>query len=301
MPAMAHAQADLCKKNNGLIILRKSCKPNETSVGTLGEPGPPGPPGPTGPPGEPGPSGEPGPQGPPGVAGVPGPAGLTGPPGASGSPGTPGVPGPPGATGPPGPTGAMGEPGLPGPTGAMGLPGSTGQIGPTGPPGSTGPTGPTGATGPTGPRGATGPTGPRGDGNVMGATLAGRRPLATDVVLGGASECPAAPPAADVGQLTPVTPARYLLTAIATLESADGAPHRVRCAILGDDEALVGVSPVIVVGDDRAAGPAQLVWNAIDTIAAGTVRVRCQVQECGGTSPAAVSVLDVQVAATRSE
>jgi hypothetical protein len=122
-------------------------------------------------------------------------------------------------------------------------------------------------------------------------------------VLSGLSRCPAPPPAGDAGELGGLPPARYLLTviAIATLDATDGGAHRVRCVTLGDDEAVAGASPVIAVGEDPVSGPAQLVWNAIDTVGGGSVRVRCQVQDCGGTSRAAVRVLDIRIAATRSE
>jgi len=120
-------------------------------------------------------------------------------------------------------------------------------------------------------------------------------------VLSGLSTCPAAPPAGDAGELDGLPPARYLLTVIATLDATDGGAHRVRCVTLGDGGAVAGASPVIAVGEDLASGPAQLVWSAIDTVGAGSVRVRCQVQDCGGTSRAAVRVLDIRIAATRSE
>ena len=42
IPAVARAQATLCQKPNGLVILRKDCKPKETSIGEVGLPGPPG-------------------------------------------------------------------------------------------------------------------------------------------------------------------------------------------------------------------------------------------------------------------
>jgi Collagen triple helix repeat (20 copies) len=81
----AGADAVLCQKPNGLVILRGGeCKSRETSLGSLGEPGPTGPPG------------SPGPIGPPGAAGLPGPVGPTGP------------TGPPGAAGLPGPVGGLG-------------------------------------------------------------------------------------------------------------------------------------------------------------------------------------------------
>src|SRR5262245_46717384 len=80
-PAIVHAQATLCRKPNGLVILRKDCKPKESSLGEVGQPGP------TGPAGEPG---------------APGPTGATGATGVTGMQGEPGMPGLPGATGPPG-------------------------------------------------------------------------------------------------------------------------------------------------------------------------------------------------------
>ena len=70
-----------------------------------------------------------------------------------------------------------------------------------------------------------------------------------------------------------------------------------RCATLGDDGVVAGASPIVVVGDVESRS----CWQAIDTVAGGAVRVRCQVQDCGGTSRAAVRVLDVRIAATRSE
>ena len=89
------ADAVLCQKSNGLVILRSgACTPHEISLGALGEPGP------TGPAGSPGPMG---PPGEPGAPGVPGPVGPTGSPGPMGAPGPAGVPGPVGPTGPTGP------------------------------------------------------------------------------------------------------------------------------------------------------------------------------------------------------
>lgn len=187
----------------------------------------------------------------------------------------------------------------------MGEPGPGGATGPTGPTGASGAdaqAGTAGPTGPTGPRGATGPTGPAGHREDDAASALRRTENAeADVVLSGLSLCPIPPPAGDAGELTGLPPARYLLTVIATLDAADGGAHRVRCATLGDDAAVAGASPVIVVGDDPAGGPAQLVWTAIDTVGGGTVRVRCQVQDCGGTSRAAFRVLATRIAATRSE
>jgi hypothetical protein len=81
------------------------------------------------------------------------------------------------------------------------------------------------------------------------------------------------------------------------MDAADGGAHRVGCATLGDDGVVVGTSPTTVVGGEGE----QLVWQAIDTVAGGAVHVRCQVQDCGGTSRLAVRVLDVRIAATRSE
>jgi hypothetical protein len=120
-------------------------------------------------------------------------------------------------------------------------------------------------------------------------------------VLTAASTCPALPPAADARALTGIPPARYLVTAIATLEALDAQAHLVRCAILGDRDAVLAISPPILVGADPEAPADPLVWSAIDTVAGGTVRVRCQVQTCGGTSPAAVSLVDTRIAANRSE
>ena len=193
----------------------------------------------------------------------------------------------------------MGEPGPGGATGPTGPTGASGADGKAGTAGPTGPTGPRGATGPAGPTGPTGPTG-RHEDDAAGA-LRRTENAEADVVLSGLSLCPIPPPAGDAGELIGLPPARYLLTVIATLDAADGGAHRVRCTTLGDDAAVAGASPVIVVGDDPAGGPAQLVWTAIDTVGGGTVRVRCQVQDCGGTSRAAVRVLDIRIAATRSE
>ena len=67
-------------------------------------------------------------------------------------------------------------------------------------------------------------------------------------------------------------------------------------AILGDEAVVAGVSPTFVVGEGEP-----LVWQAIDTVSGGVVGVRCQVQDCGGTSLVAVRVLDIRIAATRSE
>lgn len=292
IPPIALAQTTLCQKPNGLVILRKDCKPKETSVGEIGLPGPPGPTGPAGERGSTGPTGATGPMGPPGPPGEPGQPWLPGTMGEPGGPGRPGPTGPAGATGPSGPTGASGG----------GEAGPTGPTGPTGPRGATGPTGPIGPTGPHGATDPTGPTGPTGQPEEGGDTALLRSGSAeADVVLSGLSVCPAAPPAGDAGELTGLPPARYLLTVIATLEATDGGVHRVRCLTVGDDEAVAGASPVIAVGGDPAGGPAQLIWNAIDTVGAGTVRVRCQVQDCGGKSRAAVRVLETRIAATRSE
>jgi hypothetical protein len=316
VPTIAHAQAMLCEKPNGLVILRKECKPKEDSLGEVGQPGPTGPPGEpgaTGPAGATGTTGAMGLQGEPGMPGLPGEPGATGPPGAMGLTGLTGERGPTGPTGPSGdggatgatgPTGAGGSTGPTGPQGENGARGATGPTGPTGPRGENGARGATGSTGPTGPRGengargATGPTGPTGPtgGDSVGTTLRTTARVASAVVLSGASVCPAAPAAADVGELRDLAPDRYLLTVIATLESGDGGTHRVRCATVGDDGVAAGVSPTFVVGDGEP-----LVWQAIDTVDGGVVGVRCQVQDCGGTSPVAVRVLDVRIAATRSE
>jgi Collagen triple helix repeat (20 copies) len=76
----AGADAVLCQKPNGLVILRGGeCKSRETSLGSLGEPGPTGPPG------------SPGPIGPPGAAGLPGPIGPAGPTGPTGPTGPGGL------------------------------------------------------------------------------------------------------------------------------------------------------------------------------------------------------------------
>jgi hypothetical protein len=99
-----------------------------------------------------------------------------------------------------------------------------------------------------------------------------------------------------VAELRDLAPGRYLLTVIATLDSGDGGAHHVRCATLGDDGVVIGASPTVVVGNGEP-----LVWQAIDTVSGGAVGVRCQVQDCGGTSAVAVHVLDVRIAATRSE
>src|SRR4029450_7467420 len=69
IPPIALAQTTLCQKPNGLVILRKDCKPKETSVGEIGLPGPPGPTGPAGERGSTGPTGATAPRGPPGAAG----------------------------------------------------------------------------------------------------------------------------------------------------------------------------------------------------------------------------------------
>src|SRR4029450_14022057 len=83
-PAIVHAQATLCQKPNGLVILRNNCKPKETSLREGGQPGPTGPPG------------EPGATGPTGARGATGALGLQGEPGTPGLQGEPGAPGPPG-------------------------------------------------------------------------------------------------------------------------------------------------------------------------------------------------------------
>lgn len=283
--AQTVGSANLCQKPNGLVVLRGGdCKGRELSIGTVGAPGPqgePGPPGPTGPTGPPGRDGV-------SVTGPPGPAGMPGPAGPAGQTGPPGAAGTPGPLGPTGPAGSPGQAGIPG------------SIGPTGPAGPGGPTGATGPTGPTGPRGPTGPTGPRGrDDDDDGERAAGAL-LAADAavtLLGAVSTCPHLPPAVDAGTHAGIPPARYLLTAIATLASADGGTHRVRCALLGDADRVAGISPELVVD----AAPSALAWNAIDAVLGGTVRVQCQVQDCGGHAAAAVRVLDVRIAATHSE
>jgi hypothetical protein len=220
-PVAAQDQAVLCRKPNGLVVLRTACKGRETDIGSVGQPGPPGPPGPTGP---------------------------------------------------------------AGPTGAQGDPGPRGDIGPTGPAGKDGDRG---ARGPTGPPGPTGPTGPPGRCGDSDGSLAGDR-----------AGCAKPLPAVTTGRLTDVHPARYLLTAIVTMDTGDGLAHRVRCAILGDGEAEIARSPEVTV-DPAAAEPARLSWNGIEVVEAGVVTVRCQVRDCDGGG--LVDVLDTRIAATRSE
>jgi hypothetical protein len=322
-PVLAEG-ADLCMKKNGLVILRAHCKPGETPVGALGEPGPTGPTGPPGEPGAPGlgmvgPPGATGAMGLPGIAGPPGDPGLPGPPGPTGPPGSTGVTGADGATGPQGVTGsrgATGPQGATGPTGELGLRGATGATGPsgaTGPTGArgelglqgvtgaTGATGPTGATGKEGARGPTGPTGPTGPATPpSNGSADARSRQSTEVLLGASSTCPALPPAADIGALTVLAPGSYLVTAIALLESADGAAHTVQCTTLGDDDAVVAISSPIVVDGSSQDGAVQLEWNTIERIDRGQVTVRCRVTDCGGSSAAAVRILQTKIAANRS-
>ena len=235
--------AALCQKKNGLVILRGQCKGNEQSLGALGEPGPTGPTGPTG---------EPGPPGPPGI----------------------GVPGPIGSTGPTGPTGAAGETGPAGMPGRDGEPGAPGPAGPTGPSGASGATGPTGATGATGKEGTrgatgpTGPTGPRGGDNVT-VDAARTRAKAAAVVLDASSICPAVPPAVSTSELSTLTPGSYLVTAIALLESIDGAAHTVQCSMLGDYDGVLATSTPVVVGGASQEDAVPLEWNAIEEIDQG--------------------------------
>jgi hypothetical protein len=120
-----------------------------------------------------------------------------------------------------------------------------------------------------------------------------------EVSLSALSTCPDLPPAADAGSLTSVATGSYLVTAITLLESLDGQAHAVQCAILGDD--IIALSPVVVVGGETDNGPVQLNWNGIDQIDGGRVVVRCGIQDCGGSAPAAVRVLQARVAANRSE
>jgi hypothetical protein len=313
-PRGAWAQgANLCQKHNGLVILRNNaCKPGETSIGAVGEPGPQGPPGATG---APGPTGPPGAPGEPGI-GLPGATGATGPMGPAGTPGVPGPDGATGATGPAGATGSTGATGAPGstgatgpigergPTGAAGPTGATGARGPTGERGATGPTGPTGATGPSGTkgeRGATGPTGPTGPtgGLSVSSSLSTSAAPPSDATLSALSTCPALPPAVDTGALAGLSSGSYLVTAIALLETLDGRAHTVQCAILGDD--VLALSPAVVVGGETGAGPVQLDWHGIDQIDGGQVVVRCGIQDCGGSAPAAVHVLQTKIAANRSQ
>jgi len=98
------------------------------------------------------------------------------------------------------------------------------------------------------------------------------------------------------GALNEVRPARYLLTAIVSLESGDGLAHRVRCGILGDDGVTVARSPEVTI-DPAAGEPATLAWNGIDAVGQGTVSVACRISDCGGV----VYVLDTRIAATASE
>ena len=270
-PPVGAQGAELCRKKNGLVILRGQCKGNEQSVGALGEPGPTGPTGPTGPPGPPGVS----------IPGITGPTGPTGSAGEPGLPGMPGLPGVPGSPGPAGPTGATGE----------GVRGATGATGPTG---ATGARGATGATGPTG------PTGPRGGSSVT-ADVATTRAKVAAVVLDASSTCPALPPAAIASELTTLTPGSYLLTAITLLDSIDGAPHTVQCSMLGDDDDVLATSAPIVVDGASQEDAVQLEWNAIEEIDQGRVSVRCRVTDCGGSSSTPVRVVRAKIAANRSE
>jgi len=121
------------------------------------------------------------------------------------------------------------------------------------------------------------------------------------VLLGASSTCPALPPATDTGALTSLAPGSYLVTAIALLESADGAAHTVQCTTLGDDDAVVAISSPIVVGGSSQDGAVQLEWNTIERIDRGTVTVRCRVTDCGGSSATAVRLLQTKIAANRSE
>src|SRR5262249_6234414 len=107
------------------------------------------------------------------------------------------------------------------------------------------------------------------------------------------------PPAVDTATLAGLGSGSYLVTAIAFLETLDGRPHTVQCAIVGDD--VLALSPPVVVGGETGGGPVQLDWNGIDQIDGGQVVVRCAVQECGGSASAAVRVLQTKIAANRSE
>jgi hypothetical protein len=99
----AAAEAMLCQKRNGLVILRsRACKSHETSLGAVGEPGA------TGPAGSPGPTGPTGASGPAGASGTAGPPGAVGPTGPMGPVGDVGLGGPVGPTGPTGPAGLLG-------------------------------------------------------------------------------------------------------------------------------------------------------------------------------------------------
>ena len=95
------------------------------------------------------------------------------------------------------------------------------------------------------------------------------------------SRAPALPPAADTGALASLAPGSYLVTAIALLESADGAAHTVQCTTLGDDDAVVAISSPIVVDGSLQDGAVQLEWNTIERIDRGHVTVRCRVTDCG--------------------
>jgi hypothetical protein len=119
-----------------------------------------------------------------------------------------------------------------------------------------------------------------------------------DVTLSARSSCPDVPPASDSGSLTNLAAGTYLVTAIAVVESLDGQAHTVQCTIIGDD--VVALSPAVVVGGEAANGPQQLEWNGIDQIDGGQVVVRCAVQDCGGSAPAAVRVSQTKIAANRS-
>jgi hypothetical protein len=109
------------------------------------------------------------------------------------------------------------------------------------------------------------------------------------------------PPAASVSALSTLTPGSYLVTAIALLESIDGAAHTVQCSMLGDDDGVLATSAPIVVDGASQEDAMQLEWNTIEEIDQGRVSVRCRVTDCGGSSAAAVRVVQAKIAANRSE
>jgi hypothetical protein len=139
--------------------------------------------------------------------------------------------------------------------------------------------------------------GPKG-GSSLSSSDSTSAATPSEATLSALSTCPALPPAVDTAALTGLGSGSYLVTAIAFLDTLDGRAHTVQCTIVGDN--VLALSPPVVVGGETGGGPVQLEWNGIDEIDGGQVVVRCGVQECGGSTSAAVHVLQAKVAANRS-
>jgi predicted secreted protein len=71
--------------------------------------------------------------------------------------------------------------------------------------------------------------------------------------------------------------------------------------MLGDNDGVLATSTPIVVGGALQEDAVQLEWNAIEEIDQGRVSVRCHATDCGGSSSAAVRVVQAKIAANRSE